>query len=62
MDELLLETLAFAEGPAPSIHPFTDFNGRVYAVISSFSSSSSRCDAQLFTVDTRKYLRVTCPS
>ena len=29
MDELLLEFLAFAEGPLLSIHPFTDFNGRV---------------------------------
>ena len=29
MDELLLETLAFAEGRWLSIHPFTDFNGRV---------------------------------
>jgi CRISPR-associated endonuclease/helicase Cas3 len=29
MDELLLETLAFAEGRLLSIHPFTDFNGRV---------------------------------
>lgn len=28
-DELLLETLAFAEGQLLSIHPFTDFNGRV---------------------------------
>jgi CRISPR-associated endonuclease/helicase Cas3 len=29
MDELLLEFLAFAEGRLLSIHPFTDFNGRV---------------------------------
>lgn len=29
MDELLLEMLAFAEGRLLSIHPFTDFNGRV---------------------------------
>jgi len=29
MDGLLLETLAFAEGRLLSIHPFTDFNGRV---------------------------------
>jgi CRISPR-associated endonuclease/helicase Cas3 len=29
MDELVLETLAFAEGRLLSIHPFTDFNGRV---------------------------------
>lgn len=29
MDDLLLETLAFAEGRLLSIHPFTDFNGRV---------------------------------
>ena len=29
IDELLLETLAFAEGRLLSIHPFTDFNGRV---------------------------------
>src|SRR5436309_3404501 len=29
MDEVLLETLAFAEGRLLSIHPFTDFNGRV---------------------------------
>lgn len=29
MDELLLETLAFAEGRLLSIHPFNDFNGRV---------------------------------
>ena len=29
VDELLLETLAFAEGRLLSIHPFTDFNGRV---------------------------------
>lgn len=29
LDELLLETLAFAEGRLLSIHPFTDFNGRV---------------------------------
>lgn len=28
-DDLLLETLAFAEGRLLSIHPFTDFNGRV---------------------------------
>jgi Fic/DOC family protein len=28
-DDLLLETLAFAEGWLLSIHPFTDFNGRV---------------------------------
>jgi len=28
MDELLLESLAFAEGRLLSIHPFTDFNGR----------------------------------
>jgi CRISPR-associated endonuclease/helicase Cas3 len=28
MDQLLLETLAFAEGRLLSIHPFTDFNGR----------------------------------
>ncbi len=28
MDELLLETLAFAEGRLLSIHPFNDFNGR----------------------------------
>lgn len=28
-DSLLLETLAFAEGRLLSIHPFTDFNGRV---------------------------------
>ena len=28
-DPLLLETLAFAEGRLLSIHPFTDFNGRV---------------------------------
>ncbi len=28
MEELLLETLAFAEGRLLSIHPFTDFNGR----------------------------------
>ena len=27
--EALLETLAFAEGRLLSIHPFTDFNGRV---------------------------------
>ena len=29
MDEMLLETLAFAEGRLLSIHPFSDFNGRV---------------------------------
>ena len=29
MDNLLLETLAFAEGRLLTIHPFTDFNGRV---------------------------------
>lgn len=29
LDELLLETLAFAEGRLLSIHPFNDFNGRV---------------------------------
>lgn len=29
LDSLLLETLAFAEGRLLSIHPFTDFNGRV---------------------------------
>ena len=29
MDELLLETLGFAEGRLLSIHPFNDFNGRV---------------------------------
>lgn len=29
MDDLLLETLAFAEGRLLSIHPFNDFNGRV---------------------------------
>jgi len=29
LDALLLETLAFAEGRLLSIHPFTDFNGRV---------------------------------
>ena len=29
LDELLLENLAFAEGRLLSIHPFTDFNGRV---------------------------------
>jgi CRISPR-associated endonuclease/helicase Cas3 len=29
LDSLLLETLAFAEGRFLSIHPFTDFNGRV---------------------------------
>lgn len=29
LDTLLLETLAFAEGRLLSIHPFTDFNGRV---------------------------------
>jgi CRISPR-associated endonuclease/helicase Cas3 len=28
-EEPLLETLAFAEGRLLSIHPFTDFNGRV---------------------------------
>jgi CRISPR-associated endonuclease/helicase Cas3 len=28
-DDLLLETLAFAEGRLLSIHPFQDFNGRV---------------------------------
>jgi CRISPR-associated endonuclease/helicase Cas3 len=28
-DDLLLETLAFSEGRLLSIHPFTDFNGRV---------------------------------
>lgn len=28
-DPLLLELLAFAEGRLLSIHPFTDFNGRV---------------------------------
>lgn len=31
-DDLLLETLAFAEGRLLSIHPFTDFNGRVTRV------------------------------
>jgi len=31
-DELLLETLAFAEGRLLSIHPFADFNGRVTRV------------------------------
>src|SRR5690606_8006256 len=30
--ELLLETLAFAEGRLLSIHPFADFNGRVTRV------------------------------
>lgn len=29
LDDLLLETLAFAEARLLSIHPFTDFNGRV---------------------------------
>ena len=29
MDDLMLEMLAFAEGRLLSIHPFTDFNGRV---------------------------------
>ncbi len=29
MDDLLLESLAFAEGRLLTIHPFTDFNGRV---------------------------------
>ncbi len=29
LDDLLLETLAFAEGRLLSVHPFTDFNGRV---------------------------------
>ena len=29
IDDLLLETLAFAEGRLLSIHPFPDFNGRV---------------------------------
>ena len=29
MDDLLLEMLAFAEGRLLSIHPFTDFNGRL---------------------------------
>jgi len=29
MDEVLLESLAFAEGRLLSIHPFNDFNGRV---------------------------------
>ena len=29
LDSLLLETLSFAEGRLLSIHPFTDFNGRV---------------------------------
>ena len=29
VDEILLETLAFAEGRLLTIHPFTDFNGRV---------------------------------
>jgi CRISPR-associated endonuclease/helicase Cas3 len=29
LDQLLLESLAFAEGRLLSIHPFTDFNGRV---------------------------------
>jgi CRISPR-associated endonuclease/helicase Cas3 len=29
IDDLLLETLAFAEGRLLSIHPFADFNGRV---------------------------------
>lgn len=28
-DDLLLETLAFAEGRLLSVHPFNDFNGRV---------------------------------
>lgn len=28
-DQLLIETLAFAEGRLLSVHPFTDFNGRV---------------------------------
>ena len=32
LDDLLLETLAFAEGRLLSIHPFTDFNGRVTRV------------------------------
>jgi CRISPR-associated endonuclease/helicase Cas3 len=31
-DDLLLETLAFAEGRLLSIHPFADFNGRVTRV------------------------------
>lgn len=31
-DELLLETLAFAEGRLLSIHPFADFNGRLTRV------------------------------
>lgn len=31
-DDLWLETLAFAEGRLLSIHPFTDFNGRVSRV------------------------------
>ncbi len=31
-DDLLLETLAFAEGRLLSIHPFSDFNGRVTRV------------------------------
>jgi len=29
LDQMLLETLAFAEGRLLSIHPFNDFNGRV---------------------------------
>ena len=29
LEDLLLETLAFAEGRLLSIHPFVDFNGRV---------------------------------
>lgn len=29
VDDRLLETLAFAEGRLLSIHPFTDFNGRI---------------------------------
>lgn len=29
LDDMLLETLSFAEGRLLSIHPFTDFNGRV---------------------------------
>lgn len=32
LDDLLLESLAFAEGRLLSIHPFTDFNGRVTRV------------------------------
>lgn len=31
-DDLWLETLAFAEGRLLSIHPFTDFNGRISRV------------------------------